>query len=174
MAKLNGFILRGGALHVRGVTDDPPWHSLRKYWHGESALYRSYRSLRPGDLPFAQDCVGDQFFLRDSVVWQLSAETDDVESIQVSLFEFLAKASGSPLEFLSAEPLATHRDAGQELHPGQLLFAYPPFCVGEAGLEVSLKAIPADEVIRVHAKLAAQIRDLPDGHKIRIDTPDAV
>ncbi len=173
LGQLNGFILRGGALHVRGIADDPPWHSLRRYWNGDGALVESYRSLKPEDLPFAQDCVGDQFFLREGVVWQLSAETDDAESLELSLFDFLANASAAPIDFLSAEPLAAHLEAGHELRPGQLLFAYPPFCVGEAQ-DVSLKAITADEVIRVHASLATQIRDLPDGAQISIETPDAV
>jgi len=66
--------------------------------------------------------------------------------------------------------LFNYHNLGFELHPGELLFAYPPFVTDEASGGVRLKAIPATEVIRVHADFAAQIQDLTDGAKIRIHT----
>lgn len=172
LRQVNGFILRGGALHVRGVGEDPPWHSLHRHWTGELALASRYRSIHESDIPFAQDCVGDQFFLRDGAVWRLRAETDDAEPLDLKLYDFLAEASASPVDFLGAEPLVAHLDAGGELLPGQLLNAYPPYCSAEARQGVELRAVPADELIEVHALMAAEIRDLADGQKIRIVVDD--
>lgn len=172
LQQVNGFILRGGALHVRGAVGEPTWHSLRRYWVGEGALHARYAAVSPDDLPFAQDCVGDQFLLRQGDVWRLSAEDGELHPIGMTLFAFLEAASRQPLEVLGAQPLADYASDGARLQPGELLFAYPPFCVGEASSEassgVSVKAIPADQVIAAHARLAQQIRDLPDGTKIRI------
>jgi hypothetical protein len=172
LRQLNGFILRGGALHVRGVIAAPSWHSIHRHWTGEFALAERYRSLQQTDVPFAQDCVGDQFFVREGLVWRLCAESDDAEPLDLALFDFLAGASASPVEFLSAGPLVEHLNAGGELLPGQLLFAYPPYCVAEAEQGVELKAVSADELIDVHAAMAQQIRDLHEGQSIRIDVSD--
>jgi hypothetical protein len=54
----------------------------------------------------------------------------------------------------------------QSMQPGQLLLAYPPFVCKESGSSASLKPVSADEVIRFHADLARQIRDVPDGGQI--------
>lgn len=173
LQQLNGFILRGGALHVRGAVAEPSWHSLRRYWTGDTALHVLYEGVSVDDLPFAQDCVGDQFLLRSNEVWRVSAEYGGLEPLGLKLFPFLEAAARDPLEFLCAQPLANYTSDGARLQPGELLFAYPPFCVSEANEGVSLAAIPADEVIAVHAKLAEEIRDLPDGASIVIKPTQA-
>ena len=48
----NGWIAYGGALHVRGASKQPEWHSLR--W-AIDFLGEHYDSFEPGDVPFAQD-----------------------------------------------------------------------------------------------------------------------
>jgi hypothetical protein len=124
--------------------------------------------MLPSDVPFAQDCVGDQFFLREGSVWKLSAESDDAKGTELTLFAFLEACATDPMTLLSPEPLIAIREDGTELHPGQLLHVYPPYIMRtESGR--SVRAIPAEEVILVHARLAAEIRDLPDGTSIRIE-----
>jgi hypothetical protein len=53
------------------------------------------------------------------------------------------------------------------MDPGELLLAYPPFVCRESGAGAHLKPVPANEVIRFHADLARQIRDVPDGGQIQ-------
>jgi hypothetical protein len=154
----NGFVLHGGALHVRGACLAPDWHSLRTAWRGEEALHKLYGSMQPDDVPFAQDIFGDQFILRDEVVMRLFAESGEVEKMAEDLDEFLAAVNIDLEAYLNVQP-------GQ-LEPGQLLLAYPPFCFEEAGAKIEFSPLPASEVIQFHAKVAAQLKDVPEGAKI--------
>src|SRR5688572_427235 len=86
----NGFVLHGGAVHVRGACLAPDWHSLRNAWHGDEAMHKLYAAMQPADVPFAQDIFGDQFLLRDEVVMRLFAESGEVEMMAENLDEFLA------------------------------------------------------------------------------------
>ncbi|HEU4880775.1 MAG TPA: hypothetical protein VFT45_00980 [Longimicrobium sp.] len=163
LAAINGFVLFGGALHVRGAVSEPAWHSLRAFWKGSYALADLYPAVQANDIPFAQDCVGDQFLLRDGVVVRLSAETGEVEPLGMPLFDFLQRACADPTEFLSAHPLIQYLNDGGELHPGMLLHAYPPFCTQQASQGVSLRPVPAVELIRFHVALARQMTAIPEG-----------
>jgi hypothetical protein len=169
---INGFILFGGALHVRGAVHDPPWHSLRHAWRGAESLSALYPAVQPEDVPFAQDCVGDQFLLRGGSVLQLQAETGEVEDTGLGLFTFLERACADPDGSLSPEPLLRHQADAGELAPRMLLHAYPPFCTAQAAGGVSLMAVPALELIRFHADFARQIADVPPGGSIEIRITD--
>ena len=169
LTEVNGFIAYGGGLHVRAACLDPAWHSLRDAWKGPRAYWRFYRSLTADDIPFAQDCVGDQFFLRDSRVHLLRAEIDDVEELGCTLDQFLDQATADPEELLSYGPLTKYLADGGILAPGQLLHAHPPFCMRETSLDnVSLRAVPAEELRGYHFDLAAHLRDVPDGGRVSI------
>ena len=157
--ELNGFILHEGALHFRGASQTPEWHSLRAAWKGPNALHLFYEELEPGDIPFAQDQLGDQFLLREGTVLQLSAETGGLEPFAESLEEFLDGLSEDVEEFLNV-------GLDHALQPGQLLLASPPFCFQESESGASLRPKPAGEVIRLHADLAKRIKDVPEGGEI--------
>jgi hypothetical protein len=157
----NGFVLFDGGLHVRGAVRSPAWHSIRCVMEGEEALHQLYASVLQTDIPFAQDCVGDQFLLRDGQVWCLRAETGDVEKTSVSLGIFWATIAKDPYEVLNFNP-------DLRLEPGQVLHAYPPFCTKESKGGVSLKPVPAPELIRFHADFAKQLAALPEGTSIKV------
>jgi len=154
----NGFVLHGGALHVRGASLAPEWHSLRTAWLGDEAFHKGYASMRPDDVPFAQDIFGDQFLLRDEVVMRLFAESGEIEMMAEDIDEFFAAINIDLEGYLNVQP-------GQ-LEPGQLLLAYPPFCFEEASADIEFSPLPASEVIKFHAQLAAQLKDVPEGAKI--------
>ena len=162
--RVNGFILHDGLLHVRGACELPDWHSLNKALDGPSAFHSLYESVEPNDIPFAQDQLGDQFLLRSEQIFRLSAESGEVELLAESLDEFFDRVNNDPEEYLNVS-------LDHSLMPGELLLAYPPFVVREAGAGVSLKAIPANQVILFHADLARQIKNLPDGASIEITLP---
>ena len=165
---VNGCIAYGGGLHIRGASRKPDWHSLRQAWFGEGCLSQTYAEVSDDDVPFAQDYLGDQFLLRSGSVLRLRAETGEVEDLAVDWREFLWAAAANPSDVLSLQLLQRFRGEGKSLPPGQLLSVYPPLCTKEAAGGVSLKAIPVCERIRFLADLAAQIRDLPDGSKVRM------
>jgi len=161
----NGFVLFHGGLHVRGAVRSPAWHSIRAMMEGEEALHKLYASVMQTDIPFAEDCVGDQFLLRAGEVWCLQAETGDIEKTAGSLAVFWAAIAKDPYEVLNFNP-------DLRLEPGQLLHAYPPFCTKESKRGVSLKPVPALELIRFHADFAKQIAALPEGTSIKIKVVD--
>jgi hypothetical protein len=123
--------------------------------------------VQASDIPFGEDCMGDQFLLREAMVVRLLAETGDIEPVHVDLPEFLKRAETEPLEFLQMHPLLQYKRDGGALAPGQLLAASPPFFVQEAGECVSLRAISTEERRLFLADVARQVRDLPDGAKIQ-------
>jgi hypothetical protein len=166
LGQINGFLQFHGGLHVRGACREPTWHSLRDAWDGEAAFHRLYPEVRPEDVPFAEDNLGDQFLLRDGRVWRLAAETGEVESLEVGLAGFFEAVEADPVEFLRLHPLLQFQQEGGRLEPGQLLAAFPPFCTKESADGVSLAAISADEQRRFLADLAAQLRDVPEGGRI--------
>jgi hypothetical protein len=168
LSQVNGFILMGGALHVRGACKLPAWHSLEEAWIGERCLSTCYEAVEPEDVPFAEDALGDQFLLREGVVSRLHAETGAIEYLGKSLFEFLEAVQEDPVTALQLEPfLSFYRDGGR-LQPGELLMAYPPFCTRESEAGVSFKAVPADQRLGFLADFSAKVSKLPEGARISI------
>lgn len=161
LQQINGFITFGGGLHVRGVCAEPLWHSLAHVWKGEPALYRLYSSLEPADIPFAQDCVGDQYFLRKDVVHHLWAEIDRAESLELGWRDFFRAMHKNPAETLYLAPLVDFQSQGGELEPGQLIDVQPPFCVEAA--ERTYRAVPALDRLSRLAAFAKKVAGLADG-----------
>jgi hypothetical protein len=165
----NGFILFDGGLHVRGAVLSPDWHSLRKVWLGDLALHKLFSAIEESDLPFAQDCLGDQFVLRGGVVHKLNAEEGELTSLNLDLTTFLSKAEEDPVGFLSLQPLLRFYNEGGRLEQGQLLNVYPPFCSEESAQDVSIRAVPMFERLGFLSKLAAFIGSIGKGQKFRIN-----
>jgi hypothetical protein len=173
LTEVNGFILFDGGLHIRGACLQPDWHSLRKVWEGELALPDLYTRVQYEDVPFGEDCLGDQFLLRDGIVYRLAAETGELSSLNSGLFAFLDEAQKDPVNYLNLQPLLQfQREQGRSIKPGELLDAYPLFCTAESANGVDLKAVPALKRLSFLAHVAAQISKLPDGAKIQIKFVD--
>jgi hypothetical protein len=168
LRQVNGFIQYHGGLHVRGACREPAWHSLRDAWVGPNAFHRLYPEVRPADIPFAEDCLGDQFLLRDGVVHRLWTETGELEALGVDFKAFFRSVQADPIALLSFEPLLRFQQEGGTLEPGQLLAAFPPYCTEEAAEGLDLAAISAGDRRRFLAYFAAQIRDVPEGGRIGI------
>jgi hypothetical protein len=168
LSQVNGFIQFGGGFHLRGVCQEPEWHSLQEAWTGSLALSKLFPEVRESDIPFAQDALGDQYLLRDEQVIHLSAETGEVDELEVDFLTFLAAIQEDPMEALQLMPLEDFWEEGGELEPGQLLSAYPPFCTVEAESGVDYKPIPMRDRLVFRAHLAAQLKDVPDGAEIEL------
>lgn len=165
----NGYVAFHGGLHVRGACFEPSWHSLRAAWLGDGAIHRYFPDVLAEDVPFAEDALGDQFLLRGATVWKLSGETGEVASLNMNLVEFDANVRADPDEFLELAPLERFRAEGGVLEPGQLLSVIPPFVFGESADGVSFRAIPTAERLSFLAKLAREIRNLPDGARVEFE-----
>jgi hypothetical protein len=169
--KINGFIIHRGALHVRGASLIPTWHSIRNIFVGNLALHKMYPEVTESDIPFGQDCIGDQFLLRNGIVCKLDAEIGSVESLEMSFEEFIISAQENPDEVLLPKVLYDFEKNGNVLEPGKLINVYPPFMIKVDG-DRSLKAISADELISFHADLYRQLANIPDGTKVRFVITD--
>lgn len=170
LGAVNGFVQFQGGLHIRGICSEPNWHSLEHALRGEQAMHAKYESIDVEDVPFGQDCVGDQFLLRAGEVMRLSAETDQVDFFAASLSSFLKAANESPVEYLSLEPLLQLHNEGGFLKPGELIQVYPPFCTKEAANGVSLRAVPVDKLLGFHADFANKLPR--DGSAVNIKIVD--
>jgi hypothetical protein len=168
LRQINGFILFEGGLHVRGICATPEWHSLASVLAGPVALHAQYPAPQASDVPFAQDCVADQYILRERVVHKLEAETGQLSSLGLALPEFFASVQTDPVEFLGMHPLLRHQQDGGALLPGQVLHVYPPFCTKEAANGVSLKAVPVGEALAFLADFSRQISSLAEGESFRV------
>ena len=157
LQQFNGFILRNGLVHFRGASGLTTWHSLREVWVGESALHRLYPAVTREDLPFAQSCTGNQFLLRAGAVWLLDAEIGEVEETVYDLDGFLAHVQEPEPTLLDWSALEQLHSEGGRLEPGQLIHVYPPYCTLEARAGISVRAIPAEELLSFHADFARQI-----------------
>ncbi len=169
LLETNGYIGMGGALHFRGVGDVPDWHSLERVWRGDEALSELYDDVAPDDVPFAQDCLGDQYLLREGRVLCLQAETGEIESLDTGIAGFVLRAMADPNKVCGAGFVARLKDEGHELAPGELINVYPPLCFEEAAGGVSLHAVPALELLAWHAELARQLATAEDGERVEID-----
>jgi hypothetical protein len=127
LLQVNGYVAYQGGLHVRVACRAPDWHSLRNAWHGPDSLQALYPVLTDGDIPFAEDALGDQYLVRDGEVIRLDAETATIHSLEVDVAGFDAAVRADPTGFLSLQPLRLFRANGGTLLLGQLLspFAAP-------------------------------------------------
>lgn len=168
LKQINGFIQFGGGLHVRGLCNEPEWHSLRRALFGESAIHTLYPSVERTDIPFAQNCVADQYLLRGRKVYKLFAETGELENLELGLGSFLSAASIQPIEFLGIQPLLQLQNQGRNLEPGQVIHVYPPFCTKEAKNGVSLKPISFKDAILFLSGFSKQINSVGNCERIQI------
>jgi hypothetical protein len=153
---------------VRGICTTPEWHSLASVHAGPDALHEQYPALQASDVPFAQDCVADQYILRERVVHKLEAETGQLSSLGLTLPDFFASVQSDPIEFLGMQPLLRYHQDGGTLQPGQVLHVYPPFCTKEAANGVSLRAVPVGEALAFLSDFSRQVSSLADGQAFRV------
>ncbi|GAB3225658.1 hypothetical protein GCM10027346_07110 [Hymenobacter seoulensis] len=163
----NGVVAYFGGLHIRGCVTEPTWHSLAEAWQGENAFWRTYDTVVETDIPFAQDCVGNQFLLRGDAVLFLDTETGELADLEVDFKHFLFGAEKFPLDALGMQPLRTFQQGGGVLRPGELLSLHPPVCITTT-TKSSSKAVPAAARLTWLADFYRQIKNLPDGQQVRL------
>jgi len=171
--QVNGFVAYAGGLHVRGMVEEPEWHSLDRYWSGYMALNELFRDVQPYDVPFGQDFLGNQFLLRDGRVFKLRADTAEVSGLDLDLPHFLDACRHDPVEFLSLHLLAEFHQEHGMLEPGQLVHTMPPLSLRQADAKIAMKPVPVDNAISFLANFARQTQDLPEGTEVnlRLFTP---
>lgn len=160
----DGLVALEGGLRVFGVSSSVVPDIMT--WNAESGWRSSYRTLAHGLQFFAEDAFGDQFAFGASGVIRFRAETGQRESISDSLVGWLARVLENPDAELTLPVLRQWRRLGKDLLPSQHLCPTYPFVM--SGLhDQELHAIDRYESMRFKGDFACQIRDLPEGSKVK-------
>ena len=147
--EINGLVAFNGGFQIRTCGTAPTWISLDEAWKGKNAFHKTYSKLSPDDIPFAQDCMGDQYVYKAGSVWHLLTETGELDDLELDFDEFIDEVIEDPIEFLALYPLLDFMDSDKELNPGELLVPSIPFTVeteedytmSKEPVEVRLKAL---------------------------------
>ncbi len=166
--QINGFVAYAGGLHLRGMVDEPGWHSFERYRSGEMALSKLFSAVENSDLPFGQDFLGNQFVLRDSEVWKLRADTGEIRGLDVELAGFFEAVRRDPIAYLRLDLLAEYHDLHGMLEPGELVHTMPPLAMRRDGRKPALKSAPVDNALSFLANFARQIADVPEGEVVNL------
>lgn len=163
----NGFVFLYGGFHVRGICRDPEWHALSTVTHGPRALHQHYRQIQKDDLPFAAECLGDQFFLRGGEVHRLYAESDESEALELGLEDFLERVASQAL--LELPEFLEKWHAQGQLPADKAIHVYPPFIAANPSGRYNFMPVPRLELLDYHSGLAKVVRDLPKGSQFKIE-----
>ncbi|MGB0862150.1 MAG: SMI1/KNR4 family protein [Saprospiraceae bacterium] len=166
-SQMNGIVAYEGGFQVRGCVNDLDWFSLRKIWKGDWNLYETYDSILPSDIPFAQDGFGDQFLLRDGLVYKLHAEHGELEKIGIGFIDFMKLVTAHPVEILLLESFKNLYETGTEIKEGELMNVTPPF-VFETKNKRTFKAVPVRERLLFLKSLYDQIKNMKNGDRVGV------
>jgi hypothetical protein len=137
-------------------------------WNAEGLWRAEYANMAAGLIFFAEDVFGDQFCFKDARIYVFHSETGEVEFMAEDL-ENWAQIILADYQFWTAYPLAHDWQALHgPLKKGHRLSPKIPFVMG-GDYEVDfLYSIDSIEAMRFRASIAMQIRNLPDGSKVKL------
>jgi len=166
LSERNGFYAFESALHVFGSGPSVVGRSLEE-WNSRDGWSPSYEGLADDLLFFAEDVFGAQFAIRGDQVFSFDPETATAAAMASSVEDW-ADQLVAHYQVLTGFPVA---HAWQQEHgviePGHRLVPKKPFVLGGDFAAVNVYSLDSAEGMRVRAELALQIKNLPDGAKIR-------
>lgn len=168
----NGFIACAGGFHLRGICSMPDWHSLQAAMTGPRAIHRLFPHVRWSDIPFAEDCYGDQFLLREFKVWHLDAETGGLHNLTLTLKEFFGALATRPVDFLGLQPLVSFQEQGHKLAPDQSLLCWPPVGTRQAADGLTVKAVGRNQHLEFLSHVARQMSQAKPGATFDFKLPE--
>ena len=171
LKRRNGFYAFESALHVfpacqkKGIMDLETWNDPG-LWRGH------FGDMASGIVFFAEGIFGDQFGIKGREIVRFEAETGLAEPVADSL-EGWAGLILKDYRYQTGYPLA-HK--WQEVHGalpvGQRLVAITPFVLGGDFDVSNLFVLDAVKAMRYHGDFALQIRNAPNGTKIKFEIGD--
>ena len=167
----NGFYAFESALHVFPAKAVAPEIGLDD-WNSPGLWRSSFGGMTDGCFFFAEDAFGIQFALREADVCTFDPETGIQETFARDL-EGWASLILEDYNLHTGYPLA---HAWQVVHGripiGKRLLPKMPFVAGGEFAVENLYAHDAIQGMLFRAEIAKQIKDLPDGAKIRFEIKD--
>ncbi len=153
-------------MHVFPV--EPASTETLETWNAADGWRAAYGGMAKGLLFFAEDVFGGQFALRGDDVCTFDPETGDLARMATSLEDWAGQVLDR-YSVLTGHPLAHDwQIAHSPLEPGKRLVPTVPFVIGGDYVVDNMRAVDAEESMRLRAELALQIRHIPEGAEIRI------
>lgn len=169
LCERNGFYAFEGALHVF-----PAVSSLQSVglddWNHPSLWRSTFPDLSSTWVCFAQDIFGVQFCVDEHGIATLDPETGDIERICESMEEW-AETIVSDSALWTGYPLAHEWQQQHGALPRDMRLApIIPFILGGRFEVNNLHLLDSVTCQRMRGTIAAQLKDLPDGARVRLVT----
>ena len=164
----NGLYAFESALHVFPLEPGPDDEIGLEAWNSEFLWRNGYGNLANGLFFFAEDVFQDQFCISPNGIQKFDSETGATSFLSDSI-ENWAKLILSDYKLQTAYPLAqAWQAANGPLPQTRRLAPKIPFVLGgEYSLENFWVTEPV-EGMRAKANIAVQIKDLPNGAKVKL------
>ena len=167
----NGFYCFESALHIFPSGEAKNTISLES-WNSQDLWRKDYDSLAEKGLFFAEDIFGVQFCILDNKIVTFDPETGDTELIANNLEDW-AKCILDDYEFLTGFSFAhSWQQRYGAIPPGKRLIPKIPFVLGGEFEIENLYALESIKGMQFRADLARQIKNNPDGTKIKFKIVD--
>ncbi|MFK8003969.1 MAG: SMI1/KNR4 family protein [Polyangiales bacterium] len=169
----NGFFAFESALHVLGTPPQPAGVCDILSWNEPSLWRTNFPAIPKSLLFFAQDVFGGQFGMdANGHVLALEPETGELTPCAEDL-EGWAGLILEDWDFMTGHSCArAWQEANGVLPIGHRLYPKIPFVLGGDYAAANLFSCEAAQAMRSYANIARQIRDLPDGSKVRLTVVD--
>ncbi|HVT12153.1 MAG TPA: hypothetical protein VHE55_07785 [Fimbriimonadaceae bacterium] len=169
LAVRDGFYAFESALHVFSSSPALAEPSLAE-WNSSDLWRKNYDGLDDALFFFAEDIFGEQFGIGERGVYRFNPETGEKTLLTATVEDW----AGLMLREYNVETGYPIAQEWQRLHGrlpvGSRLIPKVFFVLGGEYAVDNLYLLEAAKAMRLRGDLAVQIRDLPDGAKVRIKT----
>ncbi len=174
LERSNGFYAFESALHVYPSRSAVAGRVTLSEWNAPATWRESYRDLVDASAYFfAEDIFGNQFALIEGNFVGFEPETGEIEVLASSAQDWAAAIVADWRQLTGFVTAHDWQVANGGVAEGQRLLPRQPFVLGGEFSVDNLQSVSAAIGMQVRAELALQIRDLPDGSKIKYRLPPA-
>lgn len=134
--------------------------------------YGDFASMSELTFPeaFAMDAFGDIFVRHADGIARIDTETGDVGGTWGSPYDWLADVASNPDRTLGLRLLKEWENLNGPLAEGHRLTPKIPFVFGGSYDPMNIVSAPVSDILEFRSDIAHQIRDLPDGARVLLDT----
>jgi hypothetical protein len=167
----NGLTAFEGGLRIFGTK--PSLLPALQDWNRQESWRSEYRELIENSLVFfAEDVFGNQFAFEGDRVVYFDVENGRATPFANSFSEWLSIILEDPADTLQLMLYKNWLKKGERLEPSEHLCPTYPFIVKAEPPLHELHRVNSIEDMRYKGRFALQIKDVPDGAKIKIKVTD--
>jgi hypothetical protein len=168
LAQKNGFYAFESALHVLPSIAGASNQLSIEDWNAPALWRDQYESLLKGVTFFAEDILGVQFAIQGDSIVTFDPDTAEVSWFASSLENWAENILKNFNELTGYALAHEWQKSHGALQAGKRLLPKTPFVLGGEFNIVNLMEVDAVEGMRYRADLWKQLRELPDGAKVRL------